>query len=62
MNARGMTPIGVQVLGTILNKCVSTADYYRGYKWQDIPDALQVHGLGDLKSLDLHCVNGYPVT
>ena len=26
MNARGMTPMGVEVLGTILNKCVSTAD------------------------------------
>ena len=24
MNARGMTPMGVQVLGAILNKCVST--------------------------------------
>ena len=26
MNPRGITPIGVQVLGAILNKCVSTAD------------------------------------
>ena len=26
MTARGMIPMGVQVLGTILNKCVSTAD------------------------------------
>ena len=26
MNARGMTPMGVQVLGAVLNKCVSTGD------------------------------------
>ena len=25
MNASGMTPMGVQVLGAILNKCISTA-------------------------------------
>ena len=37
MNAIGMTPMGVQVLGTILNKCVSTADNKWGYKWKDIP-------------------------
>ena len=44
MNARRMTPMGVQVLGTILNKCVSTADNMWGYKWQDIPSSLQVMG------------------
>ena len=49
MNARGMTPMGVQVLGAILNKCVSIADNKWGYKWGDIPRSLQVHGLGDLK-------------
>ena len=49
MNARGMTPMGVQVLGCILNKCVSTADNKWGYRWHDIPEALQVYGLGDLK-------------
>ena len=32
MNARGMTPMGVQVLGTIFNKCVSTSDNKWGYK------------------------------
>ena len=41
--------MGVQLLGTILNKCVSTADNKWGYKWQDIRGALQVYGLGDLK-------------
>ena len=44
-NARGMTPMGVQVLGAILNKCVSTADNKWGYCWSDIPKALQVYGL-----------------
>ena len=32
MNARGMTPMGVQVLGAILNKCVSTGDNKWGYR------------------------------
>ena len=49
MNARGMTPLGVQVLGAILNKCVSTADNKWGYRWSDIPKSLQVYGLGNLK-------------
>ena len=38
MNARGMTPMGVQVLGAILNKCVLTVNNKWGYKWKDIPD------------------------
>ena len=42
MNARGMTPMGVQVLGAVLNKCVSTGDGKWGYRWSDIPQALQV--------------------
>ena len=41
--------MGVQVLGAVLNKCVSTGDNKWGYKWSDIPDLLQVYGLGDLK-------------
>ena len=41
--------MGVQVLGVILNKCVSTADNKWGYRWSDIPKSLQVYGLGDLK-------------
>ena len=49
MNSRGMTPMGVQVLGAILNKCVSTADNMWGYRWSYIPKALQVYGLGNLK-------------
>ena len=49
INTQGMTPMGVQVLCTILNKCVSTADNNWGYKWHDIPEVLRVYGLGDLK-------------
>ena len=45
-NARGMTSMAVQVLGTILKNFVSKADNKWGYKWQDIPDLLQVYGLG----------------
>ena len=37
MNARGMTPMGVQVFGAILNKCVRTADNNWGYRWRDKP-------------------------
>ena len=44
-----MIPMGVQVLGALLYKCVSTADNKWGYRWSDIPQALQVYGLGDLK-------------
>ena len=41
MNARGMTLMGVQVLGAILNKCVSTADNKWGHRWSDIPKSLE---------------------
>ena len=49
MNARGMTPMAVQVLGATLNKCVSTGDGKWGYRWSDIPLSLQVYELGDFK-------------
>ena len=49
MNARGMTCMGVQVIGTVLNKCVSTGDFRWGQKWQYLTDALQVYGIGDIK-------------
>ena len=45
MNARGMTLMWVQVLWALLNKC----DNKWGYRWSDIPQALQVYGLGNLK-------------
>ena len=48
-HARNMTALGVQVLGTILNKTVSTGDDMWGLKWDDIPTALQIYGIGDIK-------------
>ena len=48
-HARNMTALGVQVLGTILNKTVSTGDDMWGLRWDDIPDALQIYGIGDIK-------------
>ena len=49
MNSRGMTCVGVQICGTILNKCVSTRDGMWGRKWRHIPASLQVYGIGDIK-------------
>ena len=49
MNSRGMTCVGVQICGTILNKCVSTGDGMWGRKWRHIPASLQVYGIGDIK-------------
>ena len=48
-HARNMNTLGVQVLGTILNKTVSTGDDMWGLRWDDIPDALQIYGIGDIK-------------
>ena len=44
-----MTTMGIQVIGTILNKCVSTGDQKWGLKWNLIPDALKIYALGDIK-------------
>ena len=48
-NARNMTALGIQVMGTILNKACSTGDDKWGWSWFDIPKALQVYGLGDIR-------------
>ena len=48
-HARNMTALGVQIIGTIMNKTVSTGDDMWGLKWDDIPDALQIYGIGDIK-------------
>jgi len=48
-NARNMTALGVQVMGTILNKTCSTGDDKWGWRWSEIPKALQVYGLGDIR-------------
>ena len=47
--ARGMTTMGVQVMGVVLNKCVSTGDGLWGVPWGKLPDALKVYALSDLK-------------
>ena len=49
LQARGMTAMGMQVLGACYNKCCSTADDQWGKKWNEIPKALQVYALSDLK-------------
>jgi len=48
-HAKNMTALGVQILGTLLNKTVSTGDDLWGLPWAEIPASLQVYGLGDLK-------------
>ena len=47
--ATNMTALGVQVCGTILNKTCSTGDDKWGWSWREIPEALQVYGLGDIR-------------
>ena len=45
-----MTAMGVQVIGSLLNKMVSTGgDDLCGLKWSMIPDALKCYALGDIK-------------
>ena len=47
--ATNMTALGVQVVGTILNKTCSTGDDKWGWRWNLIPEALQTYGLGDIR-------------
>ena len=47
--ARNMTALGVQVLGTVLNKTVSTGDDLWGLPWNDLPPSLQVYEIGDIR-------------
>ena len=44
-----MTALGVQVLGTVLNKTVSTGDNLWGIPWADLPLSLQVYGIVDIR-------------
>ena len=48
-HSKNMTAMGVQVMGTLLNKTVSTGDNLWGLRWSRIPDALQCDALGDIK-------------
>ena len=47
--ARNMIILGVQVLGTILNKNVSTGDDFWGLPWAELPPSLQVYGIRDIR-------------
>jgi len=44
-----MTAMGVQVLGSLLNKMVSTGDDLWGVRLHKIPDPLKCYALGDIK-------------
>ena len=49
LRARNMTAMGVQILGTVLNKTVSTGDDSWGIPWNELPRSLQVYGIGDIR-------------
>ena len=49
LRARNMTALGVQVVGTVLNKAVSTGDNLWGLLWADLPPSLQVYEIGDIR-------------
>ena len=42
LRARNMTALGVQVVGAVLNKTVSTGEDLWGLPWVDLPPSLQV--------------------
>ena len=44
-----MTALGVQVVGTVLNKTVLTGDDLWGLPWADLPPSLLVYGIGDIR-------------
>ena len=48
-HSKNMTAMGVQVMGSLLNKMVSTADDLWGLKWDEIPGPLKCYALGDIK-------------
>ena len=49
LRARNMTALGVQVVGTVLNKNFSTGDDLWGLPWAELPLSLQVYGIGDIR-------------
>ena len=49
LRARIMTALGVQVVGTVLNKNISTGDDLWGLPWAELPPSLQVYGIGDIR-------------
>ena len=49
LRARNITALGVQVLGKVLNKNVSTGDDLWGAPWAELPPSFQVYGIGDIR-------------
>ena len=49
LTARNMTALGVQVIGTVLKKTVSTGDNIWGIPWAHLPPNLQVYGFRDIR-------------
>ena len=47
LQSRAMTTMGVQICGTILNKCSSTGDGKWSWNWRQLPAVLQVYALED---------------
>ena len=48
LRARNITALGVQVLGKVLNKTVSTGDDLWGLHWAELSPSRQVYGVGDI--------------
>ena len=49
LRSRTMTTMGIQILGTVLNKMVSTGDDKWSWAWDELPDSLKVYALGDVR-------------
>ena len=49
LRARNMTALGMQVVGTGLNKNISAGDVLWGLPWAELPLSLQVYGIGDIR-------------
>ena len=49
LQALGMTAMAAQLIGCIMNKCVSTGDGQWGRPWKDIKKGLKVYAIGDIK-------------
>ena len=49
LSAINMTVMGIQIIGTVLNKCVMLADDLWGVRWAELPASLKIYALGNLK-------------
>ena len=49
LSKTGMLPLAIISVGMAMNKAVSVADRKWGLRWSQIPPALQVYALGDIK-------------